>query len=108
MSDLSMTFDEKGRIIASDQYGSLYRLKVPAIGDTTSKTSIEELKIYADTINTKSPVTIGYAHGLLWAFNSLYVMINNRSNDKLKHKSTSKCTVIKEKWQLWELILKLC
>ena len=31
---VSMTFDDKGRIIASDQYGALYRLKVPAIGDT--------------------------------------------------------------------------
>ncbi|MCX6289338.1 MAG: heme-binding protein, partial [Bacteroidetes bacterium] len=82
---VSMTFDDKGRIIASDQYGSLYRLKVPKIGDTITKTSIEE--IYGDTINTKSPVTIGYAHGLLWAFNSLYVMINNRSNDKLKRGS---------------------
>ena len=84
---VSMTFDDKGRIIASDQYGAIYRLKVPAIGDTITKTSIEELKIYGDTINTKSPVTIGHAHGLLWAFNSLYVMINNRSNDKLKRGS---------------------
>ena len=38
---VSMTFDDKGRIIASDQYGAIYRLKVPAIGDTITKTSIE-------------------------------------------------------------------
>ena len=25
-----MTFDDKGRIIASDQYGSLYRVTLPA------------------------------------------------------------------------------
>ena len=84
---VSMTFDDKGRIIASDQYGAIYRLKVPAIGDTITKTSIEELKIYGDTINTKSPVTIGHAHGLLWAFNSLYVMINNNSNENFKRGS---------------------
>ena len=39
---VSMTFDNKGRIIASDQYGYLYRLKVPAIGDTINKTTIEK------------------------------------------------------------------
>lgn len=84
---VSMTFDDKGRIIASDQYGSLYRLIIPAIGDTISKTRIEELKIFADTIKTKSPVTMGYAHGLLWAFNSLYVVINNRSSEKFSRGS---------------------
>ena len=42
---VSMTFDDKGRIIASDQYGAMYRLKVPAIGDT-SKTTIERINIY--------------------------------------------------------------
>ena len=29
---VSMTFDDKGRMIVSDQYGYLYRLKIPAIG----------------------------------------------------------------------------
>ncbi len=77
---VSMTFDDKGRIIASDQYGSLYRLKVPAVGDT-GKTTIEKLDLYSDkstSANTpKRKVTMGYAHGLLYAFNSLYVMVNH-------------------------------
>ena len=77
---VSMTFDDKGRIIASDQYGSLYRLKVPAVGDT-GKTTIEKLDLYSDKntpANTpKRKVTMGYAHGLLYAFNSLYVMVNH-------------------------------
>lgn len=77
---VSMTFDNKGRIIASDQYGSLYRLKVPAVGDT-GKTMIEKLDLYSDKntpANTpKRKVTMGYAHGLLYAFNSLYVMVNH-------------------------------
>lgn len=83
---VSMTFDDKGRIIASDQYGAIYRMKVPAVGDTVTKVSIERLNIpmeeggKADT--SKKKVSIGYAHGLLWAFNSLYVMINHNSDSE--------------------------
>ena len=73
---VSMTFDDKGRIIASDQYGYLYRLTVPPIGDS-SKTKIERLDIYSDKKPSKQKVTMGYAHGLLYAFNSLYVMVNH-------------------------------
>ena len=29
---VAMTFDDKGRLIVSDQFGFLYRLKLPAIG----------------------------------------------------------------------------
>ncbi|HMH33374.1 MAG TPA: c-type cytochrome, partial [Puia sp.] len=81
---VSMTFDDKGRLIASDQYGAIYRLQLPAIGDTLTKVKIEKLNIpdnagaVADTSKTK--VSIGYAHGLLWAFNSLYVMINHNTD----------------------------
>ena len=81
---VSMTFDDKGRIIASDQYGGLYRMKVPAIGDTVTKIKVESLKIFQDT-----GVSIGYAHGLLYAFNSLYVMINNNNGPRSKFKKGS-------------------
>src|SRR5690606_38194809 len=81
---VSMTFDDKGRIIASDQYGALYRLVVPAVGDTT-KTIVEKLVIPNDPTlvgdTSKKKVGIGLAHGLLYAFNSLYVMVNTL-NDK--------------------------
>lgn len=70
---VSMTFDDKGRIIASDQYGALYRLKIPAIGAGSTKPTVEKLVISKDT-----SVGMGYAQGLLYAFNSLYVMVNNR------------------------------
>lgn len=77
---ISMTFDDKGRMIASDQYGALYRLKVPPIGDT-SKLIVERLDVYSGNQSavdtTKHKVTMGYAQGLLWAFNSLYVMVNH-------------------------------
>ncbi|MBD2755035.1 c-type cytochrome [Spirosoma validum] len=70
---VSMTFDDKGRMIASDQYGGLYRLKIPAIGSGSTQPTVEKLVISKDT-----SAKMGYAHGLLYAFNSLYVMVNNR------------------------------
>jgi putative heme-binding domain-containing protein len=81
---VSMTFDDKGRIIASDQYGGLYRMKVPAIGDTVTKIKVEALKILPDT-----SLSLGYAHGLLYAFNSLYVVINNHVGPKSTFKKGS-------------------
>ncbi|MCF0055468.1 c-type cytochrome [Dyadobacter sp. CY356] len=74
---VSMTFDDKGRMITSDQYGGLFRLELPAIG-STEKVKVEKLLIEGDT----AKVAMGFAHGLLYAFNSLYVMINNRESAK--------------------------
>lgn len=88
---VAMTFDQKGRIIASDQYGNLYRMSVPAIGDTISKTNLEKLEVLADpefkNDTSKNKISMGYAHGLLYAFNSLYVMVNHRGDSKLKKTS---------------------
>lgn len=81
---VSMTFDDKGRMIVSDQYGGLFRLKIPAIGAGTAP-SIEKLNI-GKAVGTDT-VGMGYAQGLLYAFNSLYVMINNRSNPKFSRGS---------------------
>lgn len=61
---VNMCHDPKGRLIVSDQYGSLYRLTPPGILGAT------ELKV--EKIN----VDIGEAQGLLWAFDSLYVNVN--------------------------------
>ncbi len=62
--------DPKGQLIVSDQYGSLYRITPPAIG-SSDKPKIEKI-----------PVEIGMAHGLLWAFDSLYVMVNSQNREK--------------------------
>jgi putative heme-binding domain-containing protein len=79
---VSMTFDPKGRLIASDQYGALYRLELAPTG-TDSVLKIEELQIGktnpADT--AKQKLHMGYAQGLLYAFNSLYVMVNGKENE---------------------------
>lgn len=81
---VSMTFDDKGRLIASDQYGAIYRMTIPAIGDTSTKIQVEQLDIPTEhrpgEDSTSKKISIGYAHGLLYAFNSLYVMINHESD----------------------------
>jgi len=74
---VSMCFDDKGRMLASDQYGGIYRLTIPRIGEKMDTNKIEKIWIENDTLN------FGAAHGLLYAFNSLYVMVNNRSSKNL-------------------------
>ena len=61
---VNLCVDPKGRLIVSDQHGGLFRVTPPAIG------SDDEIKI--EKIN----VDIGEAQGLLWAFDSLYVVVN--------------------------------
>jgi putative heme-binding domain-containing protein len=75
---VAMTFDDKGRMITADQYGFLYRLELPPIGsDSTVKPKVEKLIIGGVD---EPQVGMGYAQGLLYAFNSLYVMVNHHSN----------------------------
>lgn len=62
---VNIAVDPKGRLIVSDQYGRLYRVTLPALGGKA-----DEIKV--DPIT----VAIGEAHGLLWAFDSLYVVVN--------------------------------
>ena len=64
---VSLTVDDRGRLIASDQYGVLYRITPPPIGGDPAETQVQRLKIRA-----------GGAHGLLYAFDSLYLMKNER------------------------------
>ncbi len=60
---VSLTVDPKGRLIAGDQYGGLYRITPAAIGADAGETKVEKLAVDA-----------GGAHGLLWAFDSLYLV----------------------------------
>ena len=79
---VSMTFDNRGRLITADQYGSLYRLDLPAIGDTATQPQIEKLVIAPpEEVANDSTIRMGYAQGLLYAFNSLYVMVNHESDE---------------------------
>ena len=60
------TFDGKGRLIVSDQYGGLFRVTVPPLGGKPEETKVEPI-----------PVALGEAQGLCWAFDSLYVVTNS-------------------------------
>ena len=69
---VNMTVDPRGRLLVSherfqvtDQGGSLYRVTPPALGGDPAETKVQKLK-----------APIGAAHGLLYAFDSLYVMVN--------------------------------
>lgn len=61
---VSMCTDPQGRLIVCDQYGGLFRVTPPGINGAT-EIEIEPIK-----------VDIGEAQGLLWAFDSLYVVVN--------------------------------
>src|SRR5690606_24169876 len=75
---VAMTFDDKGRMITSDQYGFLYRLELPPIGsDSSVKPKVERLHVGGVA---EPKVGMGYAQGLLYAFNSLYVIVNHNPN----------------------------
>jgi len=77
---VGMTFDDQGRMIASDQYGALYRIVLPAIGSGDSITQVEKLMVGDSASGSK--LEMGYAQGLLYAFNSLYVMVNHNVNEE--------------------------
>ena len=65
---VGLTVDDKGRILATDQYGGLFRLTPPPMrsGD---KAQVEKLN-----------AEINGAHGLLYAFDSLYALVNEKPN----------------------------
>jgi putative heme-binding domain-containing protein len=62
---VNLAVDPKGRLITSDQYGKLYRVTPPGLGARPDEIKVEPI-----------PVEIGEAQGLLWAFDSLYVVVN--------------------------------
>ena len=59
-----MTFDPQGRIIVSHEGGGLYRISPPPVNKPNQPTPVEPLK-----------VKLGGAHGLLYAFDSLYAVV---------------------------------
>ena len=63
---VALCVDPKGRLIAADQRGKLYRMTPPAIGGDGA---IEPEALGVD---------LGGAHGMLYAFDSLYVMVNEQ------------------------------
>lgn len=72
---VAITEDNKGRLITSDQYGGIYRITLPT--GTGEEVKVEPLTLP----NGTSGKPLGGAHGLLYAFDSLYLM-NNEMADK--------------------------
>lgn len=63
---VNLCIDDKGRMLASDQYGGLYRFSPPAPGQPLDPNRVE-----------KVPVDIRAVNGMLWAFGALYVGVND-------------------------------
>lgn len=82
-----MAFDDKGRMIASDQYGYLYRVTIPPIGSDTNKSKVNVEKLAINIKGDTASLKLGYAHGLLYAFHSLYVMVNDEGDTTLSRRS---------------------
>lgn len=63
---VNLCVDGKGRILASDQFGGLYRMQPPAAGGTLQAEQIETV-----------PAPIRAVNGMVWAFDALYVGVND-------------------------------
>ncbi len=63
---VNLCLDGKGRMIVADQYGGLFRFEVPPLGHNLAPDSIEPV-----------PADIRAVNGMLWAFDSLYVGVND-------------------------------
>lgn len=74
---VSMTVDPKGRLIVSDQYGELYRVTLNGPGEAGVKS--------VDPMN----VQLGSAQGLLYTFDSLYVMVSKGKEDSGLYRVTA-------------------
>ena len=98
---VAMCKDDKGRLIASDQYGGIYRFPVPAPGETVKASDVEQITYATNsparrkgkgkaapqakpvdtrTAAQKAMPQLGHAQGLCYAFDSLYVVVNSRSS----------------------------
>jgi putative heme-binding domain-containing protein len=66
---VNLALDGKGRIIASDQYGGLYRFTAPAPGQPLDPAKIE-----------KVPADIRAVNGMLWRDGALYCAVNDYEN----------------------------
>lgn len=64
---VSLAEAPNGQMYASDQWGDLYQFPIPGAGEVLDSTQVRPVAL-----------DIGNAQGLLWAFNSLYVSVNER------------------------------
>lgn len=67
---VNLCVDPQGRILASDQYGGLYRFAPPAIGQPLDPAAVE-----------KVPAPIRAVNGMTFAFGVLYAVVNDYANE---------------------------
>ena len=65
---VSMTQDDKSRMICSDQYGALYRITPPELNGSPGETKVEKLSI-----------DFGHCQGLLYHAGALYGVVNDEA-----------------------------
>ena len=75
---VAMCFDDKGRMIVSDQYGKFYRVTPPVLDGSPSETKVEAI-----------PANIGEAQGLCWANGALYAVTNSDAYPRGLYRITS-------------------
>ena len=63
---VNLCTDNKGRILVSDQFGGLYRINPPPAGKTLKPEDVQPV-----------PAKIRAVNGMLWAFDALYVGVND-------------------------------
>ena len=63
---VNLCLDDKGRILASDQYGGLFRFAAPPPGQALDPKKVEKLAVEIRAVN-----------GMVWAFGALYVGVND-------------------------------
>jgi len=63
---INLCTDDKGRLLASDQFGGLYRMTPPASGKTLAVDDVQPVS-----------ASIRAANGMVWAFDALYVVVND-------------------------------
>ena len=66
---VNLCTDNKGRLLVSDQFGGIYRITPPANGETLNAADVQ-----------KVPVNIRAVNGMVWAFDALYVGVNDYEN----------------------------
>jgi putative heme-binding domain-containing protein len=82
---VAMCVDSQGRLIVSDQGNAgLFRVTPPPVGQAASADSVKIEPIKLDyTWPDGTTTAFSGAQGLLWAFDSLYVVINSRGGSGL-------------------------
>ncbi len=63
---VNLCLDDKGRMLASDQYGGLFRFPLPPAGKTIDPKSVEKMAVDIRAVN-----------GMAFAFGALYIGVND-------------------------------